>query len=55
MREYVPTGHRVFRSGWSISYEVVAVEGNEDSKPMSEIVVEEHPDVELENVPIIKA
>ncbi|MCR5438791.1 MAG: hypothetical protein K6F01_05080 [Selenomonas sp.] len=54
MKEYVPTGHRVFRGGWSISYEVVAVEVSEDSTSMSEMVVEEHLDVDKENVAIIR-
>lgn len=55
MKEFVPTGHRVFRGGWSISYEVVAVEVDEESKSMSEMVVEEHPDVDRETVAIIRA
>ncbi|MBQ1868399.1 MULTISPECIES: hypothetical protein [Selenomonas] len=54
MKEYVPTGHRVFRGGWSISYEVVAVEVTEDSMPVSEMVVEDHSDIEMENVAIIR-
>ena len=54
VKEYVPTGHRVFRGGWSISYEVVAVEVTEDSMPVSEMVVEDHSDIEMENVAIIQ-
>lgn len=55
MKEYVPTGHRVFRGGWSISYEVVVVEVNDDSTPIAERVVEDRQDREMENVAIIRA
>ncbi len=55
MKEYVPTGHRVFRGGWHISYEVVAVEVNDDSAPIAERVVEDQQEIGMENVAIIRA